>query len=84
MLYEVITLNTTMPDALALVPEHARPRVVHQAGGAHEEAVRRCYQERGVEADVTAFIDDIAAHYAESDLIICRAGATTIASYNFV
>jgi UDP-N-acetylglucosamine--N-acetylmuramyl-(pentapeptide) pyrophosphoryl-undecaprenol N-acetylglucosamine transferase len=72
-------LNTTMPDALALVPEHARPRVLHQAGSAHEAAVRRCYQERGVEADVTAFIDDIAAHYAESDLIICRAGATTIA-----
>ncbi|KPK20586.1 MAG: UDP-diphospho-muramoylpentapeptide beta-N-acetylglucosaminyltransferase [Betaproteobacteria bacterium SG8_41] len=72
-------LNTTLPDALALVPEQARPRVLHQAGGAHEEAVRRSYQERGVEAEVTAFIDDIAARYGESDLIICRAGATTIA-----
>jgi UDP-N-acetylglucosamine--N-acetylmuramyl-(pentapeptide) pyrophosphoryl-undecaprenol N-acetylglucosamine transferase len=72
-------LNTTLPDALALVPEHVRPRLLHQAGGAHEETVRRCYEECHVEADVASFIDDIAARYAESDLVICRAGATTIA-----
>lgn len=72
-------LNTTLPDALALVPEHTRPRVLHQAGRAHEETVRRCYEECHVEADVASFIDDIAARYADADLIICRAGATTIA-----
>ena len=72
-------LNITLPDALARLPEQARPRVLHQAGGAHEEIVRRRYQECGVDADVIAFIDDIAARYAESDLDICRAGATTIA-----
>lgn len=72
-------LNVTVPDGLALLPEHARPRVLHQAGGANVETVRRRYQERGVEADVIAFVDDIAARYADSDLIICRAGATTIA-----
>lgn len=72
-------LNTTLPDALARVPEHTRPRVLHQAGGAHEETVRRCYEECHVEADVASFIDDIAARYADADLIICRAGATTIA-----
>lgn len=72
-------LNTTVPEALALVPEDARPRVLHQAGTAHYETVRRSYDERGVAAEVTAFIEDIAARYAESDLIICRAGATTVA-----
>jgi UDP-N-acetylglucosamine--N-acetylmuramyl-(pentapeptide) pyrophosphoryl-undecaprenol N-acetylglucosamine transferase len=72
-------LNATVPDALALVAELARPRVLHQAGDAHVETVRRGYEDRGVEADVTAFIHDMAARYAESDLIICRAGATTIA-----
>ena len=41
--------------------------------------MRDRYRERGVAAEVTAFIDDIAGRYAEADLIICRAGASTIA-----
>ena len=72
-------LNTTVPDALALIAEDARPRVLHQAGPAHLDAVRRRYEERGVAAEVADFIGDIASRYAESDLIICRAGATTVA-----
>ncbi|HXV11116.1 MAG TPA: undecaprenyldiphospho-muramoylpentapeptide beta-N-acetylglucosaminyltransferase [Burkholderiales bacterium] len=72
-------LNTTVPDALALVPEDTRPRVLHQAGAAHLEFVRRRYEERGVAAEVADFIGDIASRYAEADLIICRAGATTVA-----
>lgn len=72
-------LNTVVPEALALLPGSARPRVIHQAGAAHHEAVRRRYEERGVAADVTAFIDDMAQRYAEADVIICRAGASTIA-----
>ena len=72
-------LNTTVPEALALLPESARPQVTHQAGTAHHEAVRSRYRERGVTAEVTAFIDDMASLYAQSDLIICRAGASTIA-----
>jgi UDP-N-acetylglucosamine--N-acetylmuramyl-(pentapeptide) pyrophosphoryl-undecaprenol N-acetylglucosamine transferase len=72
-------LNTTLPDALALVPEDNRPRVLHQAGASHLEVVRRRYEERGVAAEVADFIEDIASRYAEADLIICRAGATTVA-----
>ena len=72
-------LNTVMPDALALLAPAVRPRVVHQAGARHDAAVRSRYQERGVAADVVAFIDDMAARYAETDLIVCRAGATTVA-----
>jgi UDP-N-acetylglucosamine--N-acetylmuramyl-(pentapeptide) pyrophosphoryl-undecaprenol N-acetylglucosamine transferase len=72
-------LNTVVPEALALLPEPARPRITHQAGIAHHDAVRSHYRERGVAADVTAFIEDIAQHYAQNDLIICRAGASTIA-----
>lgn len=72
-------LNTTVPDALALVSESARPRVLHQAGAANLESVRRRYEECGVSADVADFIADIAGRYAESDLVICRAGATTVA-----
>ena len=72
-------LNTVMPEALALLATPARPRVMHQAGAGHDDAVRRCYRERGVAAEVVAFIDDMAARYAETDLIVCRAGATTVA-----
>ncbi len=72
-------LNTVMPEALALLATDARPRVTHQAGAGHDDAVRRRYRERGVAAEVVAFIDDMAARYAETDLIVCRAGATTVA-----
>jgi len=72
-------LNTTVPDALALVPEDTRPRVLHQAGASHLQSVRRRYEERGVAAEVADFIVDVASRYAEADLIICRAGATTVA-----
>ena len=72
-------LNTVVPDALALIAAESRPRVLHQAGAAHQETVLARYQERGVAVEVVRFIDDIAARYAETDLIVCRAGATTIA-----
>jgi UDP-N-acetylglucosamine--N-acetylmuramyl-(pentapeptide) pyrophosphoryl-undecaprenol N-acetylglucosamine transferase len=72
-------LNTLLPEALGLVAADARPRVLHQSGSAHQEAVLARYRERGVAAEVVAFIDDMAGRYAETDLIVCRAGATTIA-----
>jgi UDP-N-acetylglucosamine--N-acetylmuramyl-(pentapeptide) pyrophosphoryl-undecaprenol N-acetylglucosamine transferase len=72
-------LNTLVPEALALVAADARPRVLHQSGSAHQEAVVARYREHGVDAEVVAFIDDMAGRYAETDLIVCRAGATTIA-----
>lgn len=72
-------LNTVVPEALALVSTGARPRVLHQAGAGYSDAVRARYQELGVAAEVVPFIDDMAARYAETDLIICRAGATTVA-----
>jgi UDP-N-acetylglucosamine--N-acetylmuramyl-(pentapeptide) pyrophosphoryl-undecaprenol N-acetylglucosamine transferase len=72
-------LNTVMPEALALLAADVRPRIMHQAGASHDDTVRRSYRERGVAAEVVAFIDDMAARYAETDLIVCRAGATTVA-----
>ena len=72
-------LNTVVPEALALLAPEARLRVTHQAGAAHCQAVRDRYQAHGVDATVVPFIDDMAARYAETDLIVCRAGATTVA-----
>ena len=72
-------LNTVVPEALALLPESGRPAVTHQAGVAHRPEVEERYRSRGVAADVVEFIDDMARRYAEADLIICRAGASTVA-----
>lgn len=70
-------LNEAVPRALALLSE--RPRVVHQAGEKHLDALKTHYSNSGVEGELVAFIDDMARRYAEADLVICRAGAVTIA-----
>ena len=72
-------LNEVVPQAIARMPEAARPEVTHQAGAAHVEAVRQNYDRVGVPAAVVAFVDDVAARYAAADVMICRAGASTIA-----
>jgi len=71
-------LNECVPRALALLPADRRPRVTHQAGAKHIDALRRNYAEAGVDAELVAFIDDMAAKYAGADLVICRAGAMTV------
>ena len=70
-------LNEAMPKALALLDN--RPTVVHQSGEKHLEALKKHYKEAGVQGELVAFIDDMARRYAEADLVICRAGAVTIA-----
>jgi UDP-N-acetylglucosamine--N-acetylmuramyl-(pentapeptide) pyrophosphoryl-undecaprenol N-acetylglucosamine transferase len=72
-------LNAVVPEALALLPGPARPVVTHQAGAARRPEVEERYRSRGIAADVVEFIDDMARRYAEADLIICRAGASTVA-----
>ena len=72
-------LNEAMPKALALMTEQARPTVLHQTGKKHVDAVKQLYAQVGVEADSRAFLDDMAQHYAQADVVICRAGALTIA-----
>ncbi len=72
-------LNETVPQALALIPESERPHVTHQSGTRHLGDVEANYRRAGVQATPVAFIADMAAQYAASDLVICRAGASTIA-----
>lgn len=71
-------LNVTVPQALALLAQGERPVVTHQAGTAHVAALRETYREAGVDAEIVDFIEDMASRYGEADLVICRAGATTI------
>ncbi|MDO8293916.1 MAG: undecaprenyldiphospho-muramoylpentapeptide beta-N-acetylglucosaminyltransferase [Gallionella sp.] len=72
-------LNETMPQALALLPAEVRPNVVHQTGKQHFAAAQQLYQQAGVQADIQPFLEDMAASYANADVVICRAGALTIA-----
>src|SRR5512135_1380535 len=72
-------LNEALPQALAMLSEHERPHVLHQTGKKHCETVQKLYQQAGVAGDIRAFLDDMANQYANADLVICRAGALTIA-----
>ena len=72
-------LNEMMPKAWALMAEHQRPNVVHQAGEKHLAQLQALYAEAGVYANCVAFIKDMAGAYAWADLVICRAGALTVA-----
>ena len=72
-------LNETVPQALALLPQGERPEVTHQAGEKNIEALRAGYAGAGVQAELVAFIDDMAARYAGADVVLCRAGALTVA-----
>lgn len=71
-------LNTVVPQALALMPIENRPQVIHQAGEKMIEALRKNYADAGVEAECVPFIDNMAALYANADLMICRSGAMTV------
>jgi UDP-N-acetylglucosamine--N-acetylmuramyl-(pentapeptide) pyrophosphoryl-undecaprenol N-acetylglucosamine transferase len=70
-------LNESLPKALALLDP--RPVVVHQSGEKHLDRLNANYRNAGVQGELIAFIDDMAQRYAEADLVICRAGAVTIA-----
>lgn len=71
-------LNEVVPQALALLPEIERPQVTHQSGAKQIEALRANYQAAGVQAELTPFIEDTASAFAQADLIVCRAGASTV------
>jgi UDP-N-acetylglucosamine--N-acetylmuramyl-(pentapeptide) pyrophosphoryl-undecaprenol N-acetylglucosamine transferase len=71
-------LNDTVPQALALIPAERRPKVLHQSGAKQIDELRANYQAAGVEAELTPFIEDTAHAYAQADLIVCRAGASTV------
>ena len=70
-------LNEIMPRAVALLAD--KPHVVHQSGEKHLDALKQHYAEAGVQGELVAFIDDMAKRYAQADLVICRAGAVTVA-----
>jgi len=71
-------LNDIVPRALALIPAENRPVVTHQSGATQIDTLRANYQAAGVQAELTPFIDDTASAFAAADIIVCRAGASTV------
>jgi UDP-N-acetylglucosamine--N-acetylmuramyl-(pentapeptide) pyrophosphoryl-undecaprenol N-acetylglucosamine transferase len=71
-------LNEIVPKALALMPPEQRPYVLHQSGAKQIDELHANYAAAGVHAELTPFIEDTAEGFAEADLVICRAGASTV------
>ena len=71
-------LNDIVPKALALLPPEQQPNVMHQSGQRQIDELRANYAAAGVQAELTPFIDDTAQAFAQADLVICRAGASTV------
>jgi UDP-N-acetylglucosamine--N-acetylmuramyl-(pentapeptide) pyrophosphoryl-undecaprenol N-acetylglucosamine transferase len=72
-------LNERLPRALGVLRGRVAFEVVHQAGRDRDAAVRETYASLGIHATVTPFIDDPARAIAEADLLVGRAGASTLA-----
>jgi len=72
-------LNSIVPVAIARIVPEIACSVRHQTGTADLVTVRQAYAAAGADAVVTEFIDDMATAYAWADVVVCRAGALTIA-----
>jgi UDP-N-acetylglucosamine--N-acetylmuramyl-(pentapeptide) pyrophosphoryl-undecaprenol N-acetylglucosamine transferase len=72
-------LNRAVPLALAEIPPERRPEVWHQAGRLGVDETRAAYAAAKVEARIDPFVDDIASALRWADLVVARAGASTLA-----
>jgi UDP-N-acetylglucosamine--N-acetylmuramyl-(pentapeptide) pyrophosphoryl-undecaprenol N-acetylglucosamine transferase len=72
-------LNEIIPQGMARLSAESLPQIVHQAGEKHIAALEANYAAAGVPAHCVAFIDDMAGAYEWADLVVCRAGALTVA-----
>jgi UDP-N-acetylglucosamine--N-acetylmuramyl-(pentapeptide) pyrophosphoryl-undecaprenol N-acetylglucosamine transferase len=72
-------LNTVVPAAMALIAPGQRPQIMHQAGEQHIASLQDTYKQANVSAECLPFIDDMVTAMMSADLIICRAGAMTVA-----
>jgi UDP-N-acetylglucosamine--N-acetylmuramyl-(pentapeptide) pyrophosphoryl-undecaprenol N-acetylglucosamine transferase len=77
-------INEVLPPALSRLNKASLPEVWHQAGHDHAEGVKAAYSKVNIEARVEPFIENMAQAYAWADLVICRAGALTIAELTAV
>ncbi len=74
-----LALNKVVPAALALLPDELKPAVRHQAGARTLAAAQAAYEAHNIEVELRPFIEDMAEAYGWADLVVCRAGALTVA-----
>jgi len=74
-----LALNRSVPEALALLQADVRPVVRHQCGERTLHAAKAAYAKHDIEVELLPFIEDMAEVYAWADLVVCRAGALTVA-----
>ena len=74
-----LALNRTVPAALALLDAQVRPVVRHQCGERTLQTAKDAYAEDNIDVELMPFIEDMAEVYAWADLVVCRAGALTVA-----
>lgn len=73
------TINISIMDALKRIGQKESVFFIHQTGAADVDRVKDAYLIHGINAEVGAFFNDLPVKYKKSDVIICRAGATTVA-----
>ncbi len=74
------SINQRMQEALEHLGDlKDQLHFVHQTGKKDTDSVRKAYADKGFSAEVLEFIDDMSKAYARAELVICRAGATTLA-----
>lgn len=71
-------INEVLPQALALIAAEQRPIVIHQSGEKQIAELQNHYAQAGVSAKLLPFIEDVAGEMAQADVLICRAGASTV------
>ena len=74
-----LALNRTVPAALALLEPEGRPVVRHQCGERTLQTAKDAYADNNVDVELLPFIEDMAEVYAWADVVVCRAGALTVA-----
>jgi len=66
----------SLPELMRRAPQL---RIIHQTGERDYNEVRAAYEQAGVAAEVSKFIDDMPGYFARADLVLCRSGASTVA-----
>lgn len=72
-------INLAVLEALTHLKHRERTYFIHQTGDADREHVAAAYARSGIAGEVQAFFHDMASRYGAADLVVCRAGATTVA-----
>lgn len=72
-------LNEMVPQSLKMIPENQRPEVWHQTGEKHFDITKKKYETLAIDAKLQPFIKDMSLAYGWADMVLCRAGALTVA-----